>query len=496
MKKLIYFSVAALLFLAACSKSERPEFDQYSLDMAKDCHVWSQVIVIPPNQDGDGDDTDDLTAAIAGAVPGTMIKLLEGEYKVGYIEIYGFKGSIVGAGCDKTILTLKTPIDQADQNNNNQASCWLRVIGGDLIVSDMTLRTPDGFLSNDGDFIPAYGSDMFTIILLNNYNDEFYHPEEPGQKFVAERCSFIGGTNPDLSKEGWWSTDHNTYIGIWAGADYVWPKDGVDYPLTKGDYCIRDCKFEHFLDGAEGFSLGEEATMNVLNCKMNNCMWPLYFAANYNARIAISDNTFNNSWEYDIYIQDTDYGFLPNTTVNPGMRCIFNITGNRFNKSSVSSIKLQDDFLATDPTHNLPMLITIKNNHFNLTGTGAGITGLNSQDLVIARNVFRGQCSNGILIDGSSIFDATGIEYPAPFASNAMIIGNNFTQLNPTEADIVLGEKSSNCTVLGSGKETVVDNGVNNKIVAMHHKTGGHYRGPYYRNNLNTSAPFRHHGKF
>ena len=180
-----------------------------------------------------------LTEALSTATPGTMIKLLEGEYQVGYIEIYGFKGSIVGAGRDKTILTLKTPINQADQNNNNQASCWLRVTGGDLIVSDMTFRTPDGFLSNDGEFIPAYGSDLFSIFILNNYNDEYYHPEEPAQKFVAERCSFIGGINPDMSKEGWWSTDHNTYIGIWVGVDYVWPKDGVDYPLTKGDYCYQ-----------------------------------------------------------------------------------------------------------------------------------------------------------------------------------------------------------------------------------------------------------------
>ena len=231
--------------------------------------------------------------------------------------------------------------------------------------------------------------------------------------------------------------------------------------------------------------------MKVADCKMNNCMWPLYFVANYNSRITISDNTFNNSWEYDIFIEDTDFGFLPNTTVNPGNRCIYNITGNRFNKSTVSSIKLQDDFLAIDPSHNLPMLITIKNNLFNLTGTGAGITGLNSQDLVIARNVFMGTCSNGILIDGTSIFDATGVEFPAPFASNALILGNNFTGLTST-ADIFLGEKSSNCTVVGSGKETVVDNGVNNKIVAMRKMDAGHHRSPYYGNDFRTI----HHRRF
>jgi hypothetical protein len=477
MKKLVYFSLAAFLIMTACSKNERFEAGQSPEAMAKALPLCSQVITVAPDQDGDGDDTDELTAAIAGAEPGSMIKLLEGEYHVGYTAIYGFKGLIVGAGRDKTIITLKTPIDQATQNNNNLTSCWFRVMGGDLTVSDMTFRTPDGFLSNDGDFIPAYGSDMFAIFLVNTYNDEYYHPEGPAQKFLAERCSFIGGTNPDLSKEGWWSTDHNTYIAIWVGMDYVWPKEGVDYPLTKGDYIIRDCKFEHFLDAVEGFSFGEEATMKVADCKMNNCMWPLYFAANYNAKISILNNSFNNSWDYDIYIQDTDYGFLPNTTVTPGMRCIYNVMGNRFNKSTVASIKLEDDFLATNPSHNLPMLINIKYNHFNLTGTGTGIMGLNSQDLVIAWNFFKGECSNGVVIDGTSVFDATGVEYPAPFANNALILGNGFKELTAA-ADILLGEKSSNCKVIGSGKESVVDNGVNNEIVEMHRIHGDHHWTP------------------
>ena len=476
MKKSVFFIAVAVAILAACSKDEMKNNSSFTNEMAKSCPEFTHVVLLKP--DKDGDDTEQLTRAITEAEPGTMIKLQEGVYHAGYIEIYGFKGSIVGSGREKTILTLKTPIDQATQNNDNLTSCWLRVMGGELTISDMTFKTPDGFLSDDGQFIPAYGSDMFAIILVNNYNDEYYHPDE-AQKFVAERCSFFGGTNPDLSKEGWWSTDHNVYIAIWAGMDYVWPKDGVDYPLTKGDYIIKDCNFGHFLDAVEGFSLGEEASMKVHGCKMNNCMWPLYFAANYNARINISDNSFNNSWDYDIFIQDTDYGFLPNTTVTPGSRCIYNITGNRFNKSTISSIMLEDDFLATNPSHNLPMLITVKNNFFNLTGTGAGIMGMNSQDLVITRNIFKGECSNGIVIDGISIFDATGVEFPAPFANNVLVLGNNFSGLTST-ADIFLGEKSSNCTIVGSGKETVVDNGVNNKVAEMRKMSGSHHRAPFH----------------
>ena len=59
-------------------------------------------------------------------------------------------------------------------------------------------------------FIPAYGSDLFAMFVVNNYNDEFYHPEGPAKNLLQKDAAFIGGTNPDLSKEGWWSTDHNT----------------------------------------------------------------------------------------------------------------------------------------------------------------------------------------------------------------------------------------------------------------------------------------------
>ena len=62
--------------------------------------------------------------------------------------------------------------------------------------------------------------------------------------------------------------------------------------------------FEHFLDGVEGFSLGEEATMTVSTCNFNNNMWPLFFTANYNSKVFITDNKFNNSWEYEIAIED------------------------------------------------------------------------------------------------------------------------------------------------------------------------------------------------
>jgi hypothetical protein len=264
----------------------------------------------------------------------------------------------------------------------------------------------------------------------------------------------------------------------------MWPKDGVDYPLTKGDYVFKECYFENFIDANEGFTLGEEATMTVTECIYNNCWWSLYFTANYNSRIDINNNIFLNSTLADVTIEDQDWGFIPNTEIYPVKRCSYFVTGNQFNNSTTASIVVGDYYSVIDPEIYLPLLVTIKGNLFNMNGTGTGVNALNSQDIVIRNNRFRGTCSTGVYVDGVAAYDATGKEYPAPFANNALILGNNLNGLKATTASVVLGEKSMNCTVIGTGNEKVIDNGVNNKVTAMKMVPGGHHFGPTIRDNL------------
>jgi len=77
-------------------------------------------------------------------------------------------------------------------------------------------------------------------------------------------------------------------------------------------------------------------------------------------------------------------------------------------------------------------------------------------------------------------------------AKNVLILGNNFTGLNAM-TDIVLGDNSSNCTVVGSGKESVINTGTNNKIVGMKMKYGGNHIGPAIRDNFRMWHGMRHH---
>ncbi len=499
MRKVIFLIPAALcIIIASCSKD--PGFDpEKGLSPGFDKGFKPCVPLITYSPSADGDDTDELKALISGAEPGSVIKLSAGEYHLGYMELYGFNGSLVGAGKEKTKIILKPSIDQASQMDDNKGPGWWRLIGGDITLSDITFMTPDGFLSDEGDYKPSppsdLGADLFAMFMVNHFNEEYYHPDGPAQKLLVKNCSFIGGTNPDMSKDGWIKTEKNTGLAFWVGVDYVWPTDGVDYPLTKGDYLFKECYFENLLDGVEGFSLGEKAILTVTGCRLNRCQEPLFFIANYNSSINIINNIFTNSEDYDIFIEDIDWGYLPNTEIKPLKRCSYIITGNQFNTGPISSIVLCDTWIGIDPAHSLPMLFTIKGNLFNLNGSDCGIIALNSQDPVIRNNRFTGTCETGVYINGGITQDVLGL-VPVPnevIAKNALILGNNFSGLKATDAAVFLGDKTTNCTVIGTGKEKVVDDGIDNKVTGMKKVPVGHHFGPLIRDNVRMWRGRGHH---
>jgi hypothetical protein len=445
----------------------------------KSGHIsFTPVIVVPPSG---GDDTQELTDAITSAEPGTIIKLLAGEYHVGFMEIYNFSGSLIGAGREKTIISLIAPISMDSQMTNNQTPGWWRMIGGDFIISDMTFRTPDGFLTDDYD--PYFlGRDLYSVFMINNYNDVYYHPEGPAQKAKFERINFYGGTNPDMNQDVAWVSDHNVCMGIWIGVDYYWPADDLSYPLTAGDYVITNCYFDHFITAVEGFSLGERAIMKLNACKIDNCFWPLYFTANYNSNILITNNMLLNSTMYDLVIEDVDYSFLQSTPVNPLSRCKYTVMNNIFSVTNqIPSLVLCDTWVAVNPEERLPMQLLINGNQFNLSNGSSGILAINSQNAVISNNRFKGSCSTGIMVDGS-LTDRSGtlsLDPDKAYAKNCHLMLNSFTGLRSDEADIILGSRSQNCTVVGSAKDKVIDDGTGNKVIGL--------RPIYKRYNIHTT---------
>ena len=489
MKKLISLMCGAVcILIASCSKDSGfgPGSDP-AFALSKGHPVFGPVINYSPA--ADGDDTDELLAILNTVEPGTVIKLVEGEYHVGYMEITDFIGSIVGAGVDKTIIYPLTPLIYEVQFSENIVPCWLRFTSGDIFISQMTFNTDAIGPIHDYSDESTMGEDLFSIFVLADYNEK-HRFDEPYQKVTFKKVNLIGGTDEGINGN---MTNNNTIIGIWCGSDFWWPIDGLDYPLTRGEYTITDCYFYNFLDAAEGFGLSEYASMKVSNSRFDNCLWPLYFTANHGSRIYISNNTFSKSTDSDVIIEDLDWGILSNTYINPDVRSHYTLTGNVFNvESPAASLILWDNYAATSPEEVPPMKITIKGNTFNLVDGSSGIWAINSQDANILNNRFKGSCVNGIMIDGIQT-DRYGTPLPLEAkAKNVLVLGNNFAGLNAV-TDIVLGENSMNCTVVGNGKESVIDNGTNNKIAGMKKKPGGHHIGPTIRDNFRKWHGMRHH---
>jgi len=476
-KLLFYVAFMSLLF--SCQKSD--PFGEGLMGTNLKSASAGVIITVEPNGT---DDTENILKAFSDAEvagPGTTIQLIAGEYHTGAIEVYGFHGTVKGAGRDKTIMNIIPGIPVEDQLNNNQSSAWWRLIGGDITLSDMTFKTPDGSLVKDGFIDPIFGKDLYSFIIFNNYNDLYYHPGEFQKVKVARVDFYCGYDNPEDG--GSWKSDHNSLLGVWVGLDYYWPAEGMDYPLTKGNFVIDDCYFEHFVDGVEGFSLGEDAKMAIQNCRLNKCSWPVFFTANYNSDITIKNNVFSNTdMVSDIGIWDHDFGYLFNTTILPLKPCRYTITGNIFNTTAaIPAIVANDYWVYLGPEERMPLQLIIENNVFNLAEGSSGVLLNNSQNAVVRNNRFTGSCTTGIAVDG---FNDDNPE-EVPYALNALLLGNNFSRLTSSVANVYLGEKSKECTVVGSKTDgLVIDNGVDNKVTGMTKGKPGLKLGPAIRDNF------------
>ena len=491
MKKLFFLVFGALcLLIASCSKDSGfyPGSDP-SLALSKGYPAHGPVVVVPPNKDGDDDgDTDDLMAAINSAEPGTVIKLTEGTYEVGLIELFGFEGQIVGSGRDKTIIYPAGLIAVRPQSDDrNLLPCWWRIIGGDVIISDLTFKTGDGILISDVDLY--YNRVLASLLVINNYDEDFQKENPKFMNFTIRNVNFVGGKLDPA--DGYLGADFNVLMPLWIGMAYWWPPvDGI--VLTKGNYKVVNCYFEHCYQGPEFFSLGEDAIGTIDRIKVNNCGYGLACLANYNTRINITNSSFTNSLTQDIWIDDADWGLITNIT--PFKRCQYTLSDNVFNSlPGVLSLVVNDSWGLTKPDIYQPSLSIIKNNLFRLSDGGTGISITNNIDGIIRNNRFIGTGSVGVYVDGAAVPDPVTFELLGPgVAKNALILGNNFTGLNPATADIVLGENSMDCTVVGIGKESVIDNGTNNAVVGMKRKTGGNHSGPTIRDNFRMWHGRRH----
>ena len=482
-KNLVLWFIAAVCIIASCTKDAGPEAGMDPSDaMLKAKPVHGPVVVLPPSG---GDDTDNLLAAIAAAEPGTTIQLTAGDYHLAYIEVFGFEGCIKGAGRDKTIIKPYGLISQLEQEDLNYLPAWIKFIGGDVVLSDFAIVTGDGPLVSDVD--PFYIQSLISVLSVNNYNQVYNYADKLPMKFRLNNVDFqCGYLDPDLAYLG---QPYNVIMPVWIGSDVWWPLE--DIILTSGTYTVTNCTVENAFQGYEAFSQGEDAVFTLDRCSATDCLYGAFFAANFNSRLFISNNSFKNIWWIGVDIEDVDWGLI--SWVIPFRGTEYTVTGNVFSPMPGSSaLVFLDSRGVTAPDNYKPTIGYAKNNLFNLVEGSNGIRCLNNRGAVIWNNRFAGVADYGIQVDGSMIIDLwTGDELGMDEAENVLILGNNFNGLETLVADIVMGEMSSNCTVVGNG--SVIDSGTDNTITGMSMRHGGYHAGHSIRDNFRMMPRPGHH---
>ena len=181
--KSIQLIVAGICLFIGCSKDE-PALPGDELQ--NDGLVCGKVFKVQPTKGTDI--TTALKQAFDDAIeagPGNIVQLPEGEFDLGFIEIHEFFGSFIGAGKGKTIITVKTGLDCDALINQNLYAWLISFVGGNINMSDMTLKYPQGTL------VCAGGEWLTGFVMFTDYN-AIYTSLNHYIKATINNVEFIG----------------------------------------------------------------------------------------------------------------------------------------------------------------------------------------------------------------------------------------------------------------------------------------------------------------
>jgi hypothetical protein len=456
LKRFLFF-IAGICLLLSCSKSSdqlNPALSGLSADDKKG-HGFGcgEVFVVKPNGT---DDTWPLQQAFEDAIkagPGSVVKLVKGNYNIGSIEIREFNGSFVGEGKEKTIITSKTGLNAGLFQSEGSNWFLIKFIGGDIKMSGMTIQTPPGSLIDE-----VYT--LMGLLLFSDFGPQ-YESETGHIKAVIDNINFIG--------QPCWDTWYNAPYALSACNDNNFWDGYSGLPHSNIDIKVTNCSFNTFWEGV--FIYGAEGNLTV-GTKNNgnifsNTFEHIGFYENINADITALSNTLNIT-AYGISIDNFPNGPFDNELQNRTTTC--NIENNIFN-IGYFGLWLHDHRIVSYPEEKRPMLMQVKNNQFNMLADGSlGGEMIEGVNAVICNNKFTGTGASGFYADA---LNGVGV-----WSENCLFLGNNFSTCTLSDYAIKLGSFTRNFKVIGNGKDAVIiDEGVNNIIKDMNVKHSDHHEG-------------------
>jgi hypothetical protein len=443
------FTAACIGLLVACDKSDPLNVDLSGNDLKKASANCPEIVVEPET----GFDTENLVAAYEEAKSlgaGTTIRLTEGTYTIGMIEVHDFDGVLTGAGQGKTIIRNLSNLPCEEMWQVNQLPSLLTFIGGNVVVSNMTFHLNDGEPCERGTLQDQIYGDLGSVVVLADYSLS-YVPENRHINGVIDNVDFIAG-----SDGGWgtYGTEGNVAMAVYCGTPLWWVAEFM--PLSIGEISVTNCTFKDVLVGPDFWAFNENSSINAEGNVIEGGFQQIFIGGMVGAMLNIKNNKFEKGTFADLYIEGGDQGYYPD--LFPAFETKYNISGNKFmTPPGVTSMYITDNYRLKDPDNVSPQLYDVKGNVFNSGEGGTAIMAINTKNARIWNNQFLGTGSVGVMLDGD---EPTGT-----FSEGNQLTGNNFLGATFSDAAVYLGPVTRNNKVAGMSSDKVVDEGTGNLII-------------------------------
>lgn len=443
--------IALLCMIFSCSRDDR----DYGISGSDLKAHKSEPLVILVAPSG-GDDTYNLVNAFAEAIsigPGTEVRLLEGNFSVGLVEIHEFYGRFTGAGKGKTVITARNDLDIAPVLSQNLNPYLIKFVGGDIYMSNMTIKTPDGILTLHNVMTWLEGLVAFSA------RNRVYVSMSDYIRATIDNVEFISGTD--------WPSGYrsNCNSGLFAGLDSRGSKLAGGWPLSPTDIAITNCYFENFDIYGALIAYINKGTVTVTGGNYFNHNstqaygygGSLAFWHNNDLNATIAGNTFYDGpgARFGIEVMSSPWpAYLQQ--VDQTRATVFDVEKNEFLIAGGTGGLLVNDQRRIIYSDAIPMIFNVKSNKFLLSDAGfTGIGCFSMSGMVIRNNTFSGEGSYGVRVMRT-----------APVLNeNGLMLGNNFSNGTFSVTSVLLNTGSRNWTIVGGNLgETLTDYGVNNII--------------------------------
>jgi hypothetical protein len=391
-----------------------------------------QRIVVTPSYDDSGiQDTDGIQQALAACASsgeGCTVQLTAGTYYVKEITALGFQGRLRGCGKGRTVLEVVPPLTR---------SPVFVFVGGNVDVSDLTLRAPDapGTATTSGD--PT----LVGVVFVRDGS---------ASRFALERVRMETGS---LGMPVYVPNQPTVHIGVWYGG-----------PPTGGALRVRACSFDNvpFLLGNDPLS---EARITFSHNVISRYYFGVQLADAFGARIAVAHNVAReplvDPTGIGLFFLVENHGPSPVPT-----RSLVDVHHNDVEAAGLAGFLFSDH---ADVTAEKTLQVAVHRNRVAATEVlFGGIASRWVDGLRVVRNVVNGTGSNAIGL-------GWGGPDPAPGQTDGYgrIVNNDVGNFQVTMSTILgynvspvwLGPWSHHTRVITDEPGLVYDEGVDNRVI-------------------------------